>query len=115
MTTTRTIANRVRTALAWVDDHADTLPGGWWLQAGEAGATLHWLDREAADYTRSLLEREFGPGTDHNYGQTDTTWPPEGDRPELSVFHTTMRARCHVPLCTNTEGHRSPHDMRRTA
>ena len=94
MRTTPILANRVRTTLGWIDDNAAMLPGDWGLTLSVTGVAIHWHDCTAADYTRGVLERQFGHGHDDRVDTTltRTTWSPEGDRPELTVYHTTVRS-----------------------
>ena len=90
MTTTRAMANRVRTVLAWIDDNADTLPDGWHLDVGPSEAELRWypaIDKRTVRDVLAPLEATFGPGANDALGASAwTEWPPEGDRPGMAVF-----------------------------
>ena len=93
MTTTPVLANRVRTALGWIDDNAHVLPGDWHMTVVAGGrVTLKWADPTCADYTRGLLERHFGDPNTAAHAFTEAWWPEEGARPELRVLGVTIRA-----------------------
>lgn len=74
---TRTQANQVRTALAWIDDNADWLPSGWHItEDGE----VTWAKPDT--HTLATLTHHLNPGTqwlDH------IRWPHEGSRPTVAI------------------------------
>ena len=91
MTSTRELANRLRTALGWIDSHADSIPGGWALFAypNAAGVGMTWIDGDAA--TVEALTHLLGGPEPHPDGDI-WTWRAEGDRPRLDVYTEAVTA-----------------------
>ena len=85
MTSTRELANRLRSALGWIDAHADHLPGGWGFTswAGVAGPSMSWLHADAT--TVETLTHLLGDPEVDGDGEI-FTWRAEGDRPGLNVY-----------------------------
>ena len=93
--TTRQLANRVRSALEWIDANADWLPGGWWFASRDDHVELTWHSTADAilDAAAALTVR-FGTPRAQSTSVAYLTWAPEGERPELTVF---------LPAGTTTE------------
>ena len=88
--TARQFANRVRTALEWLEDHADDLPEPTGLTIyGVSRPELVWHDDASYAYWAGLLSRKFGHGVESTTtSYVHTSWPAEGDRPVLRVQRT---------------------------
>lgn len=87
--TTRQLANRVRSALEWIDDNADWLPGDWRLATRYGHVELTWHSAASPvailDAAVALTVR-FGTPHAQSTSVAYLSWAPEGVRPELTVF-----------------------------
>ena len=100
--TARQFANRTRSALEWLQGHADILPEPTSLTVwGVSKPELVWHDDESYAYWVARLDRHFGPGSTVLGREYERTcWPAEGDRPTLTVQRT--RAWADFPHRTRT-------------
>ena len=92
---TREQANRLRSALEWIDSNADSLPAGWSLELSPADPVhVDWhidhLQRLTPGHNRETLldlASQFGAPEFTRVGDVEWgTWAAEGSRPELTVF-----------------------------
>ena len=88
--TTRQLANRLRSALEWLDSNGDVLPGNWNLDMHASGRLeigWHRGQNDMARVAATLLALYGEPDyRDDAKGGVTLTWSREGDRPSLRAY-----------------------------